>query len=67
MLEFTNIFHTLWKKLGIWDSERHLLLKYHGFLHKYIQTKMEFLDISPLGIAYRYVVKIEQKFKQRNK
>lgn len=28
---------------------------------------MEFLDISSLGSAYRYVVKIEQKFKQRNK
>jgi hypothetical protein len=32
----------------------------------YIQTKMDFLDISSLGVAYRYVVKIEQKFKQRN-
>jgi hypothetical protein len=28
---------------------------------------MEFLDISSLGVAYRYVVKIEQKFKQQNK
>jgi hypothetical protein len=28
---------------------------------------MEFLDISSLGAAYRYAVKIEQKFKQRNK
>jgi hypothetical protein len=28
---------------------------------------MEFLDISSLGAAYRYVVKIEQKFKQQNK
>jgi hypothetical protein len=28
---------------------------------------MEFLDISSLGAAYRYVVKIKQKFKQRNK
>ena len=28
---------------------------------------MEFLDISNLGSAYRYAVKIEQKFKQRNK
>jgi hypothetical protein len=28
---------------------------------------MEFLDISSLGAAYRYVVKIEQKFKQKNK
>ena len=36
--EFTNIFHTLHTKLGIRDSERQLVLKYHGFLHKYIQT-----------------------------
>jgi hypothetical protein len=65
--EFTNTFHTLCTKLGIKDSERHLVLKYHGGLHRYIQTEMEFLDISSLGVAYRYVVKIEQKFKQQNK
>jgi hypothetical protein len=65
--EFTNTFHTLRTKLGIKDSERHLVLKYHGALHRYIQTEMEFLDISSLGAAYRYVVKIEQKFKQQNK
>ena len=28
---------------------------------------MEFLDISSLGVAYHYAVKIEQKFKQRNR
>jgi hypothetical protein len=65
--EFTNTFHTLCTKLGIKYSERHLVLKYHGALHRYIQTKMEFLDISSLGAAYRYVVKIEQKFKNHNK
>jgi hypothetical protein len=47
--DFTNIFHTLRTKLGIKDSERHLVLKYRGALHRYIQTKMEFLDISSLG------------------
>jgi hypothetical protein len=26
---------------------------------------MEFLDISSLGMAYRYVIKIEQKLKQK--
>jgi hypothetical protein len=26
---------------------------------------MDFLDISSLGVAYRYVVKIEQKLKQK--
>jgi hypothetical protein len=44
-----------------------LVLKYHGDLHRYIQTKMDFLDISSLGVAYRYVVKIEHKFKHQNK
>jgi hypothetical protein len=65
--EFTNTFHTLHTKLGIKDSERHLVLKYHGALHRYIQTKMDFLNISSLGVAYRYVVKIEQKFRHQNK
>jgi hypothetical protein len=65
--EFKNIFHTLRTKLGIKDSERHLVLKYRGALHRYIQTEMEFLDISSLGAAYRYVVKIEQKLKQKTR
>jgi hypothetical protein len=65
--EFTNTFHTLCTKLGIRDSERHLVLKYRGALHRYIQTEMDFLDISSLGVAYRYVVKTEQKFKHQNK
>jgi hypothetical protein len=63
--DFTNIFHTLRTKLGIKDSERHLVLKYHGALHRYIHTKMEFMYISSLGATYRYVVKIEQKLKQK--
>jgi hypothetical protein len=65
--KFTNTFHTLRTKLGIKDSEQHLVLKYRGALHRYIQTEMDFLDISSLGAAYRYVVKIEQKFKHQNK
>ena len=28
---------------------------------------MEFLNISSLGTAYRYIVKIEQKFKQKKR
>jgi hypothetical protein len=56
--EFKNTFHTLRTKLGIKESEWHLVLKYHGDFHGYIQTKMEFLDISSMGAAYRYVVKI---------
>jgi hypothetical protein len=63
--DFTNIFHTLRTKMGIKDSEKHLVLKYHDALHIYIQTKMEFLDISSLGAAYRYAIKIEHKLKQK--
>jgi hypothetical protein len=63
--EFTNTFHTLCTKLGIKDSERHLVLKYRGALHRYIQTEMDFLDISSLGAAYRYVVKIEKNLSTR--
>ena len=63
--ELTNLFHTLHTKLGIKDSKKHLVLKYRSFLHRYIQEEMEFLNISSLGTAYRYVAKIEQKFKQK--
>jgi hypothetical protein len=65
--EMTNLFHTLHTKLGIKDSEKHLVLKYHSCLHRYIQEEMEFLDISSLGVAYRYAAKIEQKFKQKKR
>jgi hypothetical protein len=67
MPEFTNIFHTLRTKLGIKYSERHLVLKYCGDLHRYIHIEMEFLDISSLGAAYCYAVKIEQKLKQKTR
>ena len=50
--EFTNIFHTLCTKLGIRDSKWHLVLKYYGFLHKYIQIEIKFLDISLLGVTH---------------
>jgi hypothetical protein len=33
----------------------------------YIQTKMEFLEMSSLEVVYQYVVKIEQKFRHQNK
>jgi len=56
---FTNTFHTLRTKLGIKDSKRRLVLKYRRALHRYIQTEMDFLDISSLGAAYRYALKIE--------
>jgi len=53
--------------LGIKDTEQHLILKYRGCLHKYIQEEIEFLNISSLGTAYRYAVKVEQKFKQKKR
>jgi hypothetical protein len=65
--EYTNIFHTLCSKLGIKYSEQNLVLKYRNGLHRYIQKKMDFLDISSLGVSFRYVVKIEQKFKKQSK
>ena len=63
--DFKNIFHTLHTKLGIKDSKWNLVLKYRGDLHRYIHTEMEFLDISSLGVAYWYAVKIKQKLKQK--
>ena len=65
--EYTNNFHTLRKKMSIKDSEQNLILKYHSGLHRYIRTEMDFLDISSLGSAYLYAVKIEEKFQQKNK
>jgi hypothetical protein len=65
--EMANLFHTLHTKLAIKDSEKHLVLKYRGCLPIYIPEEMEFLDISLLGVAYRYVAKIEQKFKQKKR
>ena len=59
VLELTNTFHTLHTKLGIKDSERNLVLKYRGALHRYIQTELDFVDISSLNVSYQYVVKIE--------
>ena len=59
----TNLFHALHTNFGIKDSEKHLVLKYYSFLHKYIPEEMEFLDISSLGTTYWYATKLEQKFK----
>jgi hypothetical protein len=67
VLKFTNTFHTLCTKLGIKDSEWHLVLKYRGALHRYIQTEMDFLNISSLRTSYRYVVQIKQNFRHQNK
>ena len=48
-------------QVGYQRFKKHLVLKYHSCLHRYIQEEMEFLDISLLSTAYRYAAKIEQK------
>lgn len=53
--------------LGVMDSEKNLVLKYCGCLYRYIQDEMDLLDIPSLGITYHYVIKIEQKFKQKKR
>jgi hypothetical protein len=63
--ELTNLFHILRTNLGIKYSEKHLVLKYHSCLNRYILEEMDFLDISSLGTTYRYAAKIEKKFKQK--
>ena len=57
--ELMNLFHTLCIMLGIKYLEKHLVLKYCSFFHRYIQEEMDFLDITSLGVAYQYVAKIE--------
>jgi hypothetical protein len=44
-----------------------MVLKYRGALHRYIQTEMDSLDISSLGVTYQYIVKIKKKFRHHNK
>jgi len=53
--------------MGVKDSDKHLVLKHHSGLHMYIQTNMDLLDISSLGVSYWYEVKIEKKFKKKSK
>jgi hypothetical protein len=65
MPELTNIFHTFHTKLGINDSMQDQVLKYLGGMHRYIEAEIKFLYILSLGTAYRYVVRIEQKLKQK--
>jgi hypothetical protein len=62
--ELTNVFHTLHTKLGIKYSKRHLVLKYQGGKHKYIQDAIDFEDLPSLHMAYQYSFKIEQKLKK---
>jgi len=53
--------------LGIKYFEKHLILKHRSGIHRYIQTKMDFLDISSMRVPYRYTVKIELKFEKWSK
>jgi hypothetical protein len=50
--DFTNTFHTLCTKLGTKDFEPNLVLKYRRAVHKYIQTKRDFLDVSSVSVSY---------------
>ena len=63
MHELTNFFHTLCTKLGIKDSERHLVVKYHNCLHRHILEEIDFLEITSLGMEYHYATNIEKEFK----
>jgi hypothetical protein len=67
MLEFKNNLHTLRINMGIKDFERHMVLKNLRALHRYIQTDMDFLNISSLRVTYRYAIKIKHKFRPQNK
>jgi len=58
---------TLHAKFGIKDFERHLVAKYPSGLPKYIQTKIDFLDMFLLGDSYHYVVNIEEKIQHKDK
>ena len=62
-----DLFHTLHTNSSIKYLERHLVLKYHNFFHRYIQEEMEFLDITSLGTTYRYTTKIKKKFKHKKR
>jgi hypothetical protein len=53
--------------MGIKYSEQYMVLKYRDTLHIYIQSKMDFIDISSQGVSYQYVVKIKHKFRHQNK
>lgn len=61
MSKYTNILHTLWKKMGTRYSMQHLVLKYHSGLHRYTQKDMDLSEISSLGVSYWYVIKVEKK------
>jgi hypothetical protein len=57
VLDFTHIFHTLCTKLGIKYSERHLVLKYYGALHRYIQTEWNLWTSRP----WAYLIDMSSK------
>jgi len=49
--------------LGIKDLEWNLLLKFCGYIHKYVNDNMELMDISLLDATYQYAMKIKKKLK----
>eukprot|EP00253_Pinus_taeda_P029008 PITA_29008 len=55
--EFTNLFILFTQSWVSRIRRQHLILKYRGCLHKYIQEEIQFLNIPSLGAAYQYAVK----------
>jgi hypothetical protein len=53
--------------MGIKDSDRHLVLKYRGALHRYIHTEMDFMDISSLGALIDMLLKLRRNLSTRTK
>jgi hypothetical protein len=53
--------------MGIKDSERHLVLKYRGALHRYIQTEMDFWTSHHWELPIDMLSKSEKKFRHQNK
>jgi hypothetical protein len=64
--DFTNIFHTLHTKLGIIDSERHLVLKYRGVLNRYIYTKIELSTSYPWAWPTDMLSKLSRSSNKRH-
>ena len=62
---FTNIYHTLHMKLHIKASKWHLVLKFSGCIHKYIQYEMEFLDISSLALLINMLSRSRKNLNKR--
>jgi hypothetical protein len=63
--EFTNTFHTLCTKLGIKDSERHLVLKYRGALQDTSRLKWIFWTSHHLVLLIDMLLKSRRNLSTR--